>query len=95
MTRSQLLAKYTDTDPHQFVQIDGFAEGDGVTGMDADGHGMCGGITTELMKGTDVRVLIPLNADSATTVTLLLKAAIWVEQGAIQQLSKSDTSPIW
>ena len=73
--RSALLAHYADRDPHEFVQIDGFVNADEIMGRDAEGHGLCGTMTAELMHGSYVRLLIPPTADPETVVVLLLKAA--------------------
>jgi hypothetical protein len=41
---------------------------------------MTAGVTWELMRGGDVRVLIPLKTSSADAIALLRKIISWIEQ---------------
>jgi len=61
--KAELLERYARKSPKAFRQLDGWLNGDGVTGRDDDGHGTTAGITRELMAAGDVRVLIPLDND--------------------------------
>ena len=52
-------------------------------GPDDEGHCLTGSITTELMSGSDVRILIPRNTDASLVATLLRKAAEWFDRGGL------------
>jgi hypothetical protein len=56
----QLLEKYMSREPKQFLQFDGFTniEGDCQVRPDENGDSFSGSVTTELMHGSDVRVMV-------------------------------------
>jgi hypothetical protein len=84
-TKLECLQHYTDREPKKFVQLDCWAcDGwDDVIRPDGDGHGLTGGVTTELMHGSTVRILILPDTKPAEVAAMLRKAADWVERGAI------------
>ena len=59
-TKDELLAKYQDREPSYFIQFDVVinAKPDDVTRPDEDRDDICATETYELMRGTNVRVLI-------------------------------------
>ena len=80
------MQHYSTRELKEFVQIDGFLKGDEVMGMDADGHSVCGGITSELMHGSDVRILIPREHNRAQVIGLLRKALEAIEGGFMERI---------
>jgi hypothetical protein len=51
---------------------------------DENGHCISGqSFHWELMAGSDARVLVPVSADSAVTVTLLRKIADWIKRDGL------------
>jgi hypothetical protein len=94
-SKVDLLAHYADREPCEFVQIDcwrygkeGVVRGVGITdtlgATDDDGDCLNGGVVTELMSGSDVRILIPPRISSADAIALLRKAIAWIERDGIQ-----------
>jgi hypothetical protein len=87
-SKAKLLAHYTDKDPRAFHQFDGWRHGDAVVGCDENGHGATAGKTWELMQGSNVRVLIPLDTPAADAVILLRKITSWIECGALREIEE-------
>lgn len=79
--KTKLLEKYSQKEPQQFIQIDGFAEMPAwnVVQPDADGHIMMAGITYDLMNCAEVRVLIHPEVPKETALAFLKKMAAWME----------------
>lgn len=90
--KAEKLAHYQARDPRDFIQYDGFDQGDCVTGMDGNGQGVMSVSTTELMHGTDVRVLIPRdgNVSGDRIVMLLKRITEWIESDGLHK-GFSDT----
>jgi hypothetical protein len=70
--KGELLRHYANRKPRRFRQIDGFANmhGDMLDG-DGDGYVVASTETHELMRGADVRVLIPFETTQADAASLL------------------------
>jgi hypothetical protein len=85
-TKIKLLGKYAEREPKTFIQLDGWACGPGAYDsemhFDADGYAVMGGVTGELMWGTDCRVLIPPSTKRAAAAVLLRRMAEWLERAA-------------
>ncbi len=81
--KAELLEKYRQREPQQFYQLDGWLAGDDVMGCDRDGHAITGCQTSELMRGSDVRVLVKRGVRTASAVTLLRKILAWVERDGL------------
>ncbi len=79
--KQEMLKHYAKREPKLFLQIDVWSQGDDCIPRDKNGRGMTLGRTTELMRGSDVRVLIPDSnpGNPDELATLLRKAADWVE----------------
>jgi hypothetical protein len=77
------LLHYSRTKPKHFLQLDGFYcpdDGDNnVIDPDIDGDRMCAGGTVELMRGADVRILIPHDVDISVAVRQIKKLAKWLK----------------
>ena len=74
--KGDLLEHYAGREPTQFVQYDGFAEVQEVTGIfnpDKDGDTLFNGDTWELMHGAGVRLLIDPELGRADILRLLAK----------------------
>jgi len=71
----RLLEKYMSREPRQFLQFDGFCNVEGDSHLLPDECGDCfsGSVTTELMHGSDVRVLIIPGTTRKTALRLLSK----------------------
>jgi hypothetical protein len=83
LEKHRLLEHYAGKEPKKFIQVDGFSEvkfGDCVMHPDADDDCMMCGSTTELMQGTDVRILIPEGASGVVVCRLLRKMVSFVEE---------------
>ncbi len=77
--KAEQLAHYATREPKSFLQIDLWRNGDGVVGHDENGQGMTFDMTTELMQGSDARILIPHDVPPREVAVLLRKAALWAE----------------
>ena len=81
-TKEALLKHYATREPKSFVQFDGWYggkwRGDSVIATDEAGRSMTSGLTTELMNGADMRLLIEPGADAVEIVALLHQAAEWI-----------------
>ncbi len=82
-SKEGLLAHYATREPKDFVQIDGWCSGkwtgDSVIVTGNDGRGMTSTLTTELMNGADVRLLIKPDSDPTEIVALLHDAIKSIE----------------
>ncbi len=78
-----LLTKYAEKKPTTFGQLDAFVigkdGGDDVMRPDPDGDCLMGGITTDLMDGADVRILIRRGTSGVNAVRLIGKLVEWLE----------------
>ena len=81
-SKEGLLAHYATREPKSFVQFDGWYggkwAGDSVIATDETGRSMTSGLTTELMCGADMRLLIEPGAAPNEIVALLNQAAEWI-----------------
>lgn len=95
--KAELLRRYSEREPRRFVQIDGWIEGDDFIGIDESGHSVCMGATTELMHGSDARVLIPFSAvkKPADVAALLRKFADLVDQLAAESPDTRHPEDPW
>jgi hypothetical protein len=77
--KQAMLLKYSDREPKAFHQYDGFdlgeSGGDYVMQPDVLGHCLMYRQNFELMRGAEVRVLIPPEVAKETALILLLKIA--------------------
>lgn len=81
--RGRLILHYAPKDPRNFLQCDSWHldhSGDEVMVPDADGDCFYSLLVTELLAGSDVRVLINPAKDTNTVVRLLRKIASGIEQ---------------
>jgi len=78
--KQYLLSKYATKEPKAFHQLDARMnmQGEAMAG-DSDGDAICSLDTTELMDGTDVRVLIPATTSQKDAIRLLKKMIQWME----------------
>ena len=58
-------------------------------GRDENGQGAIGGLTWELMRGADVRVLIPPTRTTEQALILLRKNTDWVKRGGLDSLVRT------
>ena len=86
LTKRELLNHYLTKEPRTFFQYDAWDVGIGgphpcghPSGADEDGHSFSCQVTSELMEGSWVRVLVWPDAGPETAVTLLRKIADWIE----------------
>jgi hypothetical protein len=78
-TKDDLLRHYADRNPKAFRQFDGWLDADEIMGRDPEtSRALNASTTLELMRGADVRVLIPLSTTRAEAVTLLREIAAWI-----------------
>ena len=78
-SKEGLLEHYATREPKSFVQIDGWVSGDDAIVTDDDGLAMSSGLTTELMNGSTVRLLIKPDSDPTKIVVLLHRAIEEIE----------------
>lgn len=85
--KAECLRHYTECEPQEFVQYDGFNPPTWPVGPgseDDDDDEVWMGRTWELMTSSPrVRVLIPPDADGADVVRLLTKIAAWIERDGV------------
>ncbi|MBI4282467.1 MAG: hypothetical protein HY672_03145 [Chloroflexi bacterium] len=104
-TKEEVLAHYAaHKAPVRFLQYDGFlcTGWDYVIQPDAEGDGIMGTETWELMHGTDVRVLIPVGTSAGDAARLLCKIAAsllhgghWAAGGeSFDEMSDSATAKL-
>jgi hypothetical protein len=86
--KKALLAHYAERQPKPFIQFDGWLDADEVMGRDADGQGVTGSYTWELMNASDVRVLIPKATTREQALVLLRKIAGWIERGGLADMTR-------
>ncbi len=74
-SKEERLSHYAERDLIEFSQYDGFAHagGDDCMHADEDGHAIMWCQTADLMRGSDVRVLIRRGIDPAVALALLDK----------------------
>ena len=82
-SKEGLLAHYATREPKSFIQFDGWYggkwQGDSVINTDEAGRSMISGLTTELMNGADMRLLIKPDSDPTEIVALLHNAIASIE----------------
>jgi hypothetical protein len=80
-TKAELLAHYATREPKHFYQFDNWLEkhhDDAIEGP----MSVVGG-TWELMRGSDVRVLIPDGVTSTEAVAMLRQIIDWIERNGV------------
>ena len=81
--KKEKLLHYADRDAENFFQFDAFTEvepGDDIVRPDDDGDCLFSGVTTELMSGVPVRVLIVPGVTQETALRALKKIQDWIER---------------
>ena len=83
-TKGDLLGKYADKQPKQFVQIDGYCHvpnyGDEIMDPDVDGDCITKQEAWELMHGANVRVLIEPQAAVIDAIRILGKIKDYLQE---------------
>jgi hypothetical protein len=75
---AEKLGHYAMKEPRKFVQLDGWSQGAaGSLEGDVDGDSLFAGKTVELMGGSTVRILIPLDTDPLVAARILKKLRKW------------------